>query len=225
MANPFEDRYQRMSDDELLEIAASGDDLAAEAEEAFESELKKRQILADAESLRAEAVKAKLPVERAPQPGDPPESDPVVEGDLEGGVMESRELVVIDRFRDLIPAQLAQGALRSAGIDSVLRDENLIRLDWFWSNLIGGVRLEVEPRDVEPAMEILRSPTPASIDTGDGVPYTHLVCPRCNSTETSFEEIDKRWAGVGLWLNFPIPISRNEWYCEACGNHWKGERE
>jgi hypothetical protein len=225
MTGQFEDRYREMSDDELLRIAGSGDELAIDAEEAFASELMRRQIFAEAMELRDKAAKAKLAPDPEPQPGDPPEPETEEEGDFENGVLESRELVVIDRFRDLIPAQLAQGALKSAGIDSVLRDENLVRLDWFWSNLIGGVRLEVEPKDADAALEILRSPTPVSIETGDGAPYSHVICPRCGSSETVFETIDKRWAGVGLWFNFPLTVPRNEWYCQACGNHWKQEHE
>jgi hypothetical protein len=37
--------------------------------------------------------------------------------------------------------------LECAGIYVFLRDENLIRLDWQVSNLIGGIRLEVEAKD------------------------------------------------------------------------------
>src|SRR5215831_1745030 len=53
-------------------------------------------------------------------------------------VAEWEDLVVVGQFRDLHEALLARGALDSAGIESVLVDDNMIRLDWFISNLLGG---------------------------------------------------------------------------------------
>src|SRR4051812_42831462 len=99
MPNNFEDRYRKMSDEELLEIAASGDEMIPEAETALRAELQRRNL--------EEAV--------------PDES-----------ITEHRDLVLVERFRDLTAAQLAQGALKSAGIEAILRDENVVRLDWFY---------------------------------------------------------------------------------------------
>ncbi len=69
-----------------------------------------------------------------------------------------RELAVIRKFRDLPEALLAKGALDSAGIESHLMDENLVRLDWFYSNAIGGVRLCVRAEDASRAFRILNEP-------------------------------------------------------------------
>ena len=62
-----------------------------------------------------------------------------------------RKLVVIRQFRDLPEALLAKGSLESTGIECYLRDDNLVRLDWFVSNFIGGVKLCVHPEDVADA--------------------------------------------------------------------------
>lgn len=51
------------------------------------------------------------------------------------------EPITLYRYRDLPEAVIAQGMLASAGIESFLRDENTIRMDWMLSQLIGGVRL------------------------------------------------------------------------------------
>ena len=61
--------------------------------------------------------------------------------------MEVRELVTIRQFRDLPEALLAKGSLESAGIECFLADENLVRLDWFISNFIGGIKLKVRVPD------------------------------------------------------------------------------
>ena len=65
--------------------------------------------------------------------------------------IELLDLVTIRQFRDLPEAILARGILDSAGIESFLADENIVRMDWFISNLVGGVKLKVRREDVEAA--------------------------------------------------------------------------
>ena len=55
--------------------------------------------------------------------------------------LDVRNLVSIRQFRDLPEALLAKGCLESAGIECFFRDDNLVRLDWFISNFIGGIKL------------------------------------------------------------------------------------
>jgi hypothetical protein len=51
-------------------------------------------------------------------------------------------------------AAIAKSILDAAGIDCVLSDENLVRMDWFWSNLLGGVKLWVRQQNPENATEL-----------------------------------------------------------------------
>jgi len=67
-------------------------------------------------------------------------------------VAEFRELVVI-RQMDFSQALLAKASLESAGIECYLADDNMARMEW--SNLVGGVRLRVKPRDAKDALRIL----------------------------------------------------------------------
>jgi len=69
-------------------------------------------------------------------------------------------LVTLTRFRDLPEALLAKGSMESAGRECFLVDDNLVRLDLFISNLVGGVKLQVRAEDVAEATEILNLPTP-----------------------------------------------------------------
>ncbi len=62
---------------------------------------------------------------------------------------------MVRKFRDLPEAWLAKGALDAAGIESHLLDENLVRLDWFYSNAIGGIRLAVRVDDAHAAFRVL----------------------------------------------------------------------
>src|SRR6266550_2078208 len=73
-------------------------------------------------------------------------------------VIEKRNLVSIRHFRDLPEALLAKGGLESAGIESFLADDNMVRMDWFISNLLGGVKLLVRREDVADAIAVLDEP-------------------------------------------------------------------
>ncbi len=73
---------------------------------------------------------------------------------------EFQHLVTVRQYRDLTEAQLAKGILDSAGILSFLRDENTVRMDWFYSNSIGGIRLQVRDEDHSMAESLLSQPIP-----------------------------------------------------------------
>jgi Putative prokaryotic signal transducing protein len=78
-------------------------------------------------------------------------------------------LVILQQFRDLPDALLAKSVLDSAGIPCFLADENTVRIDWLWSNLLGGVKLWVREDDAPQAAEMLSqdfSEEPQSADSG-----------------------------------------------------------
>ena len=68
---------------------------------------------------------------------------------------EFRNLVVIRTFWNLLEAELAKGLLDSAGVEAFLFDDNMVRLDWFNANALGGVKLRVDASNVEAATRIL----------------------------------------------------------------------
>jgi len=63
--------------------------------------------------------------------------------------------VVLRQYRDITEAMVDKTALESAGIACFLYDDNLVRLDWFISNAIGGVKLVVAQNTAEEADRIL----------------------------------------------------------------------
>jgi hypothetical protein len=101
-------------------------------------------------ALRAEFERRGL--EPPELPGPPPD-------------LEFQKLITVRQYRDLTDAQLAKGVLDSAGIPSYLRDENLVRMDWFYSNSIGGIRLQVREEDRASAEALLSQPFPETIQT------------------------------------------------------------
>jgi hypothetical protein len=129
------------------------------------------------------------------------------------------QFVVLRQFRDLPHALLAKCVLDSAELECFLFDENMVRLDWLWSNFLGGVKLCVRREDTELATRLLAD-TPESFDV-EGVGEFHQPrCPRCQSTNLSFEGLDKRIAFAGLLLGIPITLQRNCWHCDSCGHEW-----
>jgi hypothetical protein len=52
-------------------------------------------------------------------------------------------------------ALVAKGRLDSVGIKCFLSDENTVRMDWLWSNALGGVRLWVREDDLSESADLL----------------------------------------------------------------------
>lgn len=127
----FASRYRDMSDGELLKLAAKPWEVSDEAWDALEDELDRRGL-------------------------DVPEAEaaPVV------SVPEKRNLVLLRRFRDMPEALLAKGKLESSGLEVFLADDNMVRLDWFYSNLVGGVKLMVDAEQFAEASRVLNEPVP-----------------------------------------------------------------
>jgi hypothetical protein len=133
---------------------------------------------------------------------------------------------MIRRYQLLPEALLSKSILDSAGIESFLADENLIRIDWFYSNLVGGIKLLVRAEDAETASKLLEQETPEKFDV-DGVgEYDQPRCPRCQSLDVSYDELNKRIAYGGMLIaGIPIPVTSERWKCHACGNEWEDEAE
>jgi hypothetical protein len=183
--------YSAMSDEELGQIADSGDDLSFAALEAFQAEVARRG----------------LKITIAPPRGE--------------DVFEFNETVTLRQFRDLPDALLAKGSLESAGIQVYLVDDNMIRMDWFISNLLGGIKLKVRAEDAEVASEILNQPIPAMLDVEGVGEFEQPQCPRCESLDVSCEELNKPISYMTAYAGVPVPVYKKGWTCHACGHKWE----
>ena len=184
--------YAGMTDGELLHLAQHPDALTEAAREALEDELDRR----DLEYFE----------EEPPKPHEE---------------LQLRSLVTIRQFRDLPEALLAKGSLESAGIECFLADENLVRLDWFISNFIGGIKLRVKPHDAKSAQAILDEPILEGLYVQGVGLYEQPRCPSCRSLDVTFQELDKPVAYVSAFLRVPIPLKRQAWRCHSCDAEWE----
>ncbi|MGA9529631.1 MAG: DUF2007 domain-containing protein [Terriglobales bacterium] len=185
-------RYSAMNDEELLRIAESGDELSVAAQDALLGEASRR-------GLQLVIV--------PPSTGE--------------DVVDRKELVTLRQFRDLPEALLAKGSLESAGIEAHLVDDNMVRLDWFYSNLLGGIKLKVPTEDAGAAKEILDSPMPEILDVEGVGEYAQPRCPRCQSLDVVFQELNKLISYGSAWAGFPLPVTKKAWTCHQCGNEWE----
>ena len=135
---------------------------------------------------------------------------------------EFRRLVTVQRYRDLADAYVARSLLESAGIPAWIADENLVRMDWFYSNLVGGMRLQVDEREEAAAREILEERAPGTITYGEEEVYVQPTCPKCGSSEITLGSGTERGRSfVALYmLSVPVPPREAAWHCEACGAQW-----
>ena len=144
---------------------------------------------------------------------------PLVE---EKGVPAQRDLVTVRQYRDLSEAIVARSLLESAGIPVYLRDENLVRLDWQVSNVIGGIRLQVDAENERGAVELLNQPVSPTIELGEGDEFAQPRCPACGSTNITFEGASRGAALASLYvLSLPLPMGAETWSCSACGARWE----
>lgn len=75
-----------------------------------------------------------------------------------------RELTTVAVFDDLPNAHIALGRLDADGVDAYLQDANFVQTDWLYAIALGGIKVQVEKKDVERAREILATDYSADIE-------------------------------------------------------------
>lgn len=184
-------KYAAMEESELQELARSYDSLTSPAQDALRDEFARRNLSPD--SI----------------------------GETDNLAPTQCEFVTLRRYRDLSEAIVDRSLLESAGIPVYLRDENLVRQDWFYSNFIGGIRLQVDLGDESAANEILAQPIPDSIQLDKGPDYEQPRCPKCNSINVSLEGTSGT-AETAAYAIFPTISGADEiWNCNECGARWE----
>src|SRR5712691_9722613 len=139
---------------------------------------------------------------------------------------QNERFIVLRRFRDMPDAFLFGSILDSAGIECYLADENTIRMDWFWSNLLGRIKLCVRKRDAESASSLLEQGVPEKFEVERVGEYQQPRCPMCQSLEISFRGLNKAvdYTSSAL-MGGPRPLHRSLWECDACGHQWPESTE
>jgi hypothetical protein len=189
--------YEALDDDALLAIAGDWDSLTEVAQDAIEDELERRGLDEELERLLDD-----------PSLTLPGVSDGRMNREQNGFVTEHRPLVTIRNFGDLHEALLAKGMFDAAGIECFLVDDNMVRLDWLISNILGGVKLAVRAEDLGAATELLTDPTPVGFRVEGVGLYEQPACPGCGLQNVKMLETGVNHDGA-------------LWQCRACGHQWE----
>ncbi len=99
----------------------------------------------------------------------------------------SERLTTVGSYLYPADADVAETSLDAAGIEAFLDDENYVRLNWFYSNALGGVKVRVREEDAGEAADILDGAS----DVGEPEeetepPAAPEICPACGSDDTAF---------------------------------------
>jgi hypothetical protein len=128
--------------------------------------------------------------------------------------------VLLRRFRDLPDALLFDSILDSSAIESFLADENTIRMDWFWSDALGGYKLCVRKADADAASTLLNQGVIEKFDVDAVGEYQQPRCPNCQSLEISFQGLNKPVNYIRALFGGPRPLHRSLWQCDSCAHQW-----
>lgn len=137
--------YAAMSDEELQEAGENPASMTDWAFEALQKEMEKRGL--------------DWPGKNMPPPSQMTTAKPVDD--------PGNRPVVLRRYRDMPTAFVEKSVLDAVGIECFLQDDNVVRMDWLWSNATGGIKLLVREKDAEEAEKILSQTPPSEPPSSD----------------------------------------------------------
>ena len=123
-----------------------------------------------------------------------------------------------------------RGRLESEGIECFVQDELIVQVNPFYSNALGGIKLQVRESDYSQAVEIIGQDASDCLESGEPIVMndanvkddTGIKCPHCGSMEVSKVKLSKKVFAISfLLLGFPIPFISKTYYCFGCGKEFK----
>ena len=150
--------------------------------------------------------------------------------DIDPGAQDSPELAVAGSFLHPAEAHLAKSRLEDEGIECHLVDEHTVAMNWFYSNLLGGVKVMVEGADLERARQVLGEDASALLQEELGHEAAE-GCPRCGTERPRTRSAVRKRGALSLLLGhlplvgdllfrIPFPSQEGEEACPNCGHRW-----
>ncbi len=124
---------------------------------------------------------------------------------LESGRIVS-QMPVLASYSKPEEAFLVASLLHANGIETEVRDADIINTQWMYSNAVGGVKVVVSDDDLERAREVLNLPP-----QGKGI----LICPHCGSQRVRLRELNLLTA-LSVAMGFLLPFSSRQVDCLDC---------
>ncbi len=129
-------------------------------------------------------------------------------------------------------AHMAKGFLESKGLDTILRDEMTAQVNNFYSNAIGGVKLQVKESDYAEGLRLLKQGGYINNSDLKNDAKTEFIvsdkstnkdlCPFCSSDNIGRKrEPNLLTVIVYFILGVIFPIFKKSYKCFDCDKEWK----
>ena len=135
-------------------------------------------------------------------------------------------LITISTYNSAIDAHLACAKLESEEIESYILDENIVTINPLFTNMIGGIKLQVDEQDAEKAMLIIAEMNNQPITNEEN---NIICCPNCGSSElySGFKSFNSFRGVISaifsfLFMVLPIYVETN-YRCKKCENEFKSK--
>lgn len=134
------------------------------------------------------------------------------------------KLVTIKTFTYPHEAYIVRGKLESEGIETFMKDELTVQVHNFYSNAVGGVKLQVLEKDVEKASSILgiqKQPYSDVLILKKSEIKDENLCPFCGS-ENIAKGKKANWLTLlpFIVIGFIFPYYRKSFNCFDCSKQW-----
>ncbi len=114
--------------------------------------------------------------------------------------------------------------LESNGIECFVRDELTVQVHNFYSQAVGGIRLQVRPQDVERAKEILTEYPDIKTEKETKDSNVEIECPNCGSDNVTKIKLNGiRSLVVWILTSLPIPFPGRKYQCYGCHTEFKSK--
>jgi len=80
--------------------------------------------------------------------------------------------------------------------------------------------LNVRAADAVNAQKLLDEPILEGLYVQGVGLYEQPRCPKCQSLDVNFQELDRPIAYMSAFLHVPMPVQREGWRCHACDAEW-----
>jgi len=134
--------------------------------------------------------------------------------------------LTIATFTGPLEAYIAKGRLESEGITTFIIHKHHIWAEWWLSNALGGIKLQVFQKDGDNAQQIMQSHFDGEYEELLKQNFTDLqsnTCPECKSTNFISSLSQKRLfieiLALGLLATI-FPFQRNQHTCQNCSHRW-----
>jgi len=134
------------------------------------------------------------------------------------------KLITLKRFDNSVQANILKTKLEHEGIVCHLHDENLVTLNPFFNETVGGIKLKISDADQEQAQMILDHIEREPIKE-DHKEIIH--CPNCGSKDlyNDFKSMKNTKGIIAAIVSFLLTVFpiyfKTVYRCKACGTEFK----